>query len=234
MVKIYPNQNRPLLLITIFSATFVTLLLILFLKQQQQIFQLQSQISSLNQTTPIPSLIPTASLPTTSLPTPTKIPTVTYRKAEIMDTSGWQEHTCFNLSFKLPADKYNVKCSEDGPGYQNVLGIHKDGIGLPAFNIFIRKYDGGSRRQYWIGTQNASPAEVSKYLRFEETMYGSVSALAVYGDGGWWQGGYNSPILIAKGSTIVLLHGGNLFNADTNTITRHLLTSSMASTIQIK
>lgn len=110
--------------------------------------------------------------------------------------------------------------------------ITEEGAYGSTANISVRAYDGGSRRQYWIKTIQASPADITKYMRFQESLFGTVSGLDVFASGGWWQGGYVSPILIAKDKTIVAIFGGRDFKDQTGEIVRWDITDTIASTIR--
>jgi hypothetical protein len=152
-------------------------------------------------------------------------------KIKILDTSSWTEYQCGGIRFKIPADTYKYLCPDYLDGSKDVL-ISKIDSTFVGATIQIRNYDGGSRRQYWITAIKASPDEVSRYIRFQESLFGTVAGLDVFGSGGWWQGGYASPILIAHDTTIVLIFGGRDFNDQTGKITRSDFTDTLASTIK--
>ena len=176
--------------------------------------------------TQIACTTPTKSTPTKTSTTPTT--TLVFPKVKLLDTSAWQTYTCGPISYKAPAD-YSAKCNSDA----DVL-ISKNNEYSTQANINIRSFDGSSRRQYWIKLLQASPADVEKYMRFQETQFGSIVGLDVFASGGWWQGGYASPILIAFGKTIVAIHGGRTFDDQTNQISRWDFTDTIASTIKLK
>lgn len=161
--------------------------------------------------------------------TPTKAATLT--KVKILDTTNWVEHSCGPISYKIPAEGYDIKCNQNDATSFGV-SIVKNGAYVNSASIAIRQYDGGSRRQYWIKTMGASDSEVSQYMRFQESLFGDVVGLDVFASGGWWQGGYSSPILIANGKTIVAINGGRDFQDQTGKISRWDFTDTIASTIK--
>jgi len=160
--------------------------------------------------------------------TPSAIPTTTlvFPKVKLLNTSTWQTYVCGPISYKAPVD-YSTKCNSD----TDVL-ISKNNEFSTQANINIRYFDGNSRRQYWIKTIQATPSDVEKYMRFQETQFGSVVGLDVFASGGWWQGGYASPILISSSKTIVAVHGGRTFDDQTGNITRWDFSDTIASTIK--
>jgi hypothetical protein len=166
-------------------------------------------------------------LSTFKFTSPTPTPTVSLTKVKIMDTSDWQSHQCSKIvTFKIPSTGYNIKCNGDSAVITAVNGFS------PSATISVSQYDGGSRRQYWINAMSVPPKEVAKYMRFQESQYGSVVGLDIFASGGWWQGGYASPLLIAHGKTIVAIHAGQNFNDQTGEISRSIFADSIASTIK--
>ncbi|MEK7592293.1 MAG: hypothetical protein AAB508_02750 [Patescibacteria group bacterium] len=155
-------------------------------------------------------------------PSPTPI---TYLKPPLSDTSSWKSYTLKNIQFKAPQDVL-VSISESG------AVITEKGGYIPSATIQIGQYDGGSRRTWWINAIKATPDEVSKYMQFQDVQLGDVKALDVFSDGGWWQGGYASPILIANGTTIVSIHGGRGLNPDTGVRNRYIFSDTVASTVK--
>jgi len=164
--------------------------------------------------------------------TPTPTPTTAVNKVKILDSSSWVEYSCSSISYKLPSN-YNQKCNLAFNGVQGIDEvIYQENGKYNHGSIMIKKYDGGSRRQNWIDTMKATSSEVSKYVRFQESLFGSVSGLDVFASGGWWQGGYASPILIAHDKTIVYIYGGRDYNEVTGKITRWDISDTIASTIK--
>lgn len=151
-------------------------------------------------------------------------------KVKILDASSWEKFICGPVIFKIPPGN-SQKCTTNPDGSQDVVITEEGAYGSTA-NISVRAYDGGSRRQYWIKTIQASPADITKYMRFQESLFGTVSGLDVFASGGWWQGGYVSPILIAKDKTIVAIFGGRDFKDQTGEIVRWDITDTIASTIR--
>lgn len=158
-------------------------------------------------------------------PAASPTPQISYVKPEISDTSNWKLYTLENIQFKAPQEA-RVSIT-DGDA---VITLPESV--MPSANIMLRTYDGGSRREWWIKEINATPGEVSKYMKFQDVMLGGVAALDVFGDGGWWQGGYASPILISKGKTIIAVHGGRGLNPETGKTSRYIFSDSVASTIK--
>lgn len=158
-------------------------------------------------------------------PSASPTPQISYVRPEISDTSSWKVYTLKNIQFKAPQEA-RVSIT-DGDA---VITLPESVI--PSANIMLRTYSGGSRREWWIKEINATSDEVSKYMRFQDVMLGGVAALDVFSDGGWWQGGYASPILIAKGKTIIAVHGGRGLNPETGKTSRYIFSDSVASTIK--
>ena len=159
-------------------------------------------------------------------------PTLSLTIVKILDTSNWTERQCGKISFKLPPE-YNNNCSDyPDKNIKDAYITKKDSNLSYSAIIQVREYNGGSRRQYWINAIKATPDSIAKYIRFQETQFGSVVGLDVFGSGGWWQGGYASPILIAHNKTLVLIHGGRDFDDQTGKITRWNFTDTIASTIK--
>lgn len=175
-----------------------------------------------NQEVPEASGSPTQQSPTSS--------TTRSKKITILDTSTWTKHQCFNIAFQLPDAMYTYTCQDYDDGRKDII-ITNIQDQLMHITIQVRSYDGGSRRQYWIRALQASPEEVETYLHFQESTFGTVQGLDVFASGGWWQGGYVSPILIANGTTIVQIFGGRDFDERTGKITRWDMTDTIASTI---
>jgi hypothetical protein len=160
-------------------------------------------------------------------PTPSPI------RVPLSDTTYWNEFSCGDILYKIPPT-YAEKCTQDSvksTSYSVLLTI--PGQYGVAGNIMISQYDGGSRRQQWITGMNVTNEELSKYVRFQETQFGTISGLDVFASGGWWQGGMVSPILIANGKTLVSIYGGGRnFDDQTGKITRSELVDTIASTIR--
>lgn len=157
-------------------------------------------------------------------PTPT---TMTIVQPPLTSTTGWKQVQLANVSFKIPADV------DFHPGEQGNSGwFSVPPAVVPSVNVFVNQYDGGSRRQWWIKKLGASPSEVQQYMKFQDVQLGPVQALDVFADGGWWQGGYASPILVANSTTIVEVHGGRNFRPETGEMTRYQLSDTVASTIE--
>ena len=161
-------------------------------------------------------------------PTPTT--TTSINKVKILDTSSWVDYSCNLISYKLPSN-YTQQCHVGTDGVQDEI-VYREKEGYSGSSIFVKQYDGGSRRQNWIDTMKASDSEVSKYVIFQESLFGNVSGLDVFASGGWWQGGYASPILISHDKTIVSIHGGRDYNEVTKKITRWEISDTIASTIK--
>lgn len=174
-----------------------------------------------NESIKVPSTPDLSPSPTNSLP---------IIKVKVLDTSSWKSYSCGVINYKLPIE-YNNECTISSNGDQDVL-ITKSGSYGSMANIMVREYDGGSRRQYWVKTIQASPSEITNYVRFQESQFGDVLGLDVFASNGWWQGGYASPILIAHNKTIISIHGGRNFNDQTKEIVRWDVTDSIASTIK--
>lgn len=161
----------------------------------------------------------------------TPIPTQNFVRIKILDTGDWLSYTCGNISYKLPAD-YTNSCITN-PDSSRDIAVGKVGVNGTIVNISIRGYDGGSRRQYWISRMQVADSELARYVRFQESLFGNVSGLDVFASGGWWQGGYASPILIAQGKTIVSIYGGRDFqDQNGGKIVRWDVTDTIASTVK--
>ena len=167
-------------------------------------------------------------------PTPTAVPGRVIRPP-LMDTSGWRQVQVKKVRLKVPSDG-EFKITTDGqysePSIEGSAYYRLPQSVTPSVSIMVRAYDGDSRRQWWIRQLGASTNEVEKNLRFQEVQLGSMQALDVFADGGWWQGGYASPILVAQGKTIVAIHGGRGFHPETGEMTRYQLSDTVASTIE--
>lgn len=213
------NQNRLIIILsTLVAILFVIVLYLLYIVNIPK-------PAPIVVTPPLPTPTQIPDTPTPVPPTSTVAPTV-LPKAKLLNTSTWQTHSCGPISFKAP-EGYKVTCTPEW----DVVIIKGDQYSTQA-SINIRSFDGASRRQYWIKTIQARPEDVTKYMRFQETQFGSVIGLDVFASGGWWQGGYASPILIASGKTIVAIHGGRTFDDQANKITRWDFTDTIASTIK--
>lgn len=204
------------------AVLFVSILLLIFVS-----FLPAKQVEIVT----LPTLTPTPTALVQKIENPDISPTIAANKIKILDTSSWTTHSCGQIKFKVPPSGYKTACNLDSQTRYNVV-ITADGEFLPSATIAVDQYDGGSRRQYWINKLSASPNEVAKYMRFQESVFGSVSGLDVFASGGWWQGGYSSPILVVKGKTIVAINGGRDFNDQTGKITRWDFTDTIASTIR--
>lgn len=160
-------------------------------------------------------------------------PTVTpaLARVAILNTSSWMEYICGSVAFKIPVNAYTHQCSDNPDGTKDILIRAVNDTNIKV-TIMVRTYNGGSRRQYWIDSIKATPDDVAKYIRFQESVFGTVAGLDVFGSGGWWQGGYASPIIIAKGTTILMIHGGRDFQDQSGQIIRWDFTDTIASTIR--
>lgn len=146
-------------------------------------------------------------------------------KPPLLDTSNWQAVTLSSIRFKVPQEaKYNISTN-------NEVFVYMPNLVIWQVVVQVRSYDGGSRRAWWIKVMQALTEDVEKYMRFQEVQLGQVAALAVFADNGWWQGGYASPILIARGTTIAVIHGGQNLGSD-GSLQRSSLTDTVASTVE--
>jgi hypothetical protein len=230
VVSLYKNNNKLVIIFAAISFSFVLILMALFIcQQQQQINLLNGKLTVNNQVlqTVTPALTPVATVAEVSpanKPSPT--PTTKIYKAIILENTNWTLQNCDGFSFKFPPD-YIANCTNTGAIIQK-----KGDTYFPPITISKNTYDGGSRRQYWINALGSESWAISKYMRFQETMFGTVSGLDVFASGGWWQSGYASPILIANEKTIVAIHGGRNFDDEANKIVRWDITDTIASTIK--
>lgn len=146
-------------------------------------------------------------------------------KPPLLDISNWQVVTLKSIRFKVPQDATPKVSTE------NEVFVYLPNKILWQVVVQVRTYDAGSRRAWWIKEMKASAEDVSMYMRFQDVQLGTVVALDVFADGGWWQSGYASPILIAKGTTIVIIHGGRNLGSD-GSFQRSSLSDTVASTIE--
>lgn len=206
------------------SVLFVAVLYLLFLNFKSAQIPIATP-TAIPTPTPTPTATPT---PIISL-APTTIPTPKVSQVKILDTSSWVSHTCGSVSFKLPAN-YQQRCIDNNDGSYTMHYGQDDKIYTNSF--IVSKYNGGSRRQYWINLMKVSQTDLVKYVRFQESQYGSVSGLDVFASGYWWQGGGYSAILIANNKTLVRFICNHNFNDELNQITRDQFADSIASTIK--
>lgn len=197
-----------------------------FSSQSEEILALPDIISPTKSAEILAQILGSFSITTPAQTTITSKPKLSTPR--LLDHSNWINHSCGPISYKLPAT-YAHKCIQNPDSSQDVLFSETGSYSTNS--IYIRKYDGGSRRQWWIKSMTASPSEISKYVRFQETQFGSVPGLDVFASGGWWQGGYVSPILIAKDKILVSIYGGRDFDDQSNKIIRWDITDTIASTI---
>lgn len=146
-------------------------------------------------------------------PTPQIIPNIT-----ILDAKDWFPQTCQNLSFKVPP-RYSVTCNPNS----SINISNKEQSAL----ILLKKYNGGSRRQYWIDQLNLTPQDVIQKTKIDENNFGNIAGLDFFVDG------HQSPILINSGNTIIIILGGRSYDSKTNQVTRWDITDTIASTIKL-
>lgn len=146
-------------------------------------------------------------------PTPKIVPDVA-----ILDTASWSTHTCEKLTFKSPP-KFSVLCNPNS----TVSISNNDQVAM----ILQKKYNGGSRKQYWLDQLNLSPNDIQKLTHSVENKFGEVSGLDFFADG------YESPILINSGNTIIIILGGRGYDSNNKVATRWDVTDTIASTIKL-
>ncbi len=190
-------------------------------------------------TSPTPSSHPSQEPGSDSTKGTTPSPTASSKtvvRPSLMDTTGWRQVRVKKVRFKVPAEGEFKDTSDDGyhanPAIDGSAYYRLPESVTPSVSIIVRAFDGGSRRQWWIRELGASPSEVERYMRFQDVQLGSVQGLDVFADGGWWQGGYASPILIAQGTIVVAVHGGRGFHPETGEMTRYPLSDTVASTVE--
>ena len=151
----------------------------------------------------------------------------------LLDTSNWKTSGVDNISFKYPPE-YSIRINQHSVDlYIDNPSSYGGGIAISVYT-----YDGGSRRQWstdWLHTVGGdSLASIEKYTLAKEVRLGTVDALDFWMDGGWWQGGYTSPIIIASGKTIVTVAGagGRTYDPVTGIISRWNITDTISSTIK--
>lgn len=112
-------------------------------------------------------------LPTTAQQTKETPPTSVKEKASLVSTEGWRTENIDNLSFKLPSSAIFTKAScYNSYEYCYAITKHDENLLSPQVSIFVKTYQGGSRRQ----EAELDPNTLDQYS-FKERLYGSVDGL---------------------------------------------------------
>jgi len=118
-----------------------------------------------NQTNP--TLAPEANFPTLS-------PTAAVKeKAPLVSTEGWRTENIDNLSLKLPTSTIFTKVNcYNSYEYCYTITKHDENHLSPPVSIFVKSYQGGSRRQ----EAELDPNVLDQYA-YEERLYDSIDGL---------------------------------------------------------